>query len=299
MKQFRILWVFVLLFSSVAVFAQTKRALVIGLGRQEDPSWGKINGDKDIPFVKGMLAKAGYEDHVFTLVNENATKANIIGALAELTDSCKLGDIVYVHFSGHGQQMIDTSGDEKDGKDECWIPYDAYKQPSATYNGEKHLTDDEINEHLMNIREKIGDVGKMLVVIDACHSGDGTRGGGDDDEVVRGVADIFEMIVGKIENQLIVPFLEVESTNNEPWITISACKSGQVNAELHTPAVGKLTYFLSQIIDKGGSKTNQAIEKELYWLVNSNSPNGSQTPVMSGEYRTRNSISDILGPISK
>lgn len=32
----------------------------------------------------------------------------------------------------------------------------------------------------------------MLVVIDACHSGDATRGS--DDEVVRGVEDIFEAI---------------------------------------------------------------------------------------------------------
>lgn len=62
-----------MLFSSIAVFTQTKRAFVFGLGRQEDPSWGNIKGDKDIPFIKRMLAKAGYGDYVLILVNENAT----------------------------------------------------------------------------------------------------------------------------------------------------------------------------------------------------------------------------------
>lgn len=35
----------------LSVCAQTKRALVIGIGVQQDPSWGKINGDKDVPLV--------------------------------------------------------------------------------------------------------------------------------------------------------------------------------------------------------------------------------------------------------
>lgn len=101
--------------------------------------------------------------------------------------SCKQGDVVYIHYSGHGQQMTDVHNDEKDGLDECWIPYDAYRKASATYHGEKHLTDDELNVYLNAIRNKIGAKGKLLVVIDACHSGDGTRG--DEDEVVRGVED--------------------------------------------------------------------------------------------------------------
>lgn len=39
----------------VPLQAQTRRALVIGLGEQEDKSWAKINGDKDVPYVKEML----------------------------------------------------------------------------------------------------------------------------------------------------------------------------------------------------------------------------------------------------
>ena len=125
-------------------------------------------------------------------MNQQATKAAIVDAFKSLATQSMRGDIVYVHFSGHGQQMKDVHNDEKDGLDECWIPYDAYRQPCSKDMGDKHLTDDEVNYYLNAIRTKIGDAGKMLVVIDACHSGGATCG--DEDEVVRGVEDIFETI---------------------------------------------------------------------------------------------------------
>lgn len=41
--------------SSSILHAQTRRALVIGLGQQEDKAWGKINGDKDVLYVDKIL----------------------------------------------------------------------------------------------------------------------------------------------------------------------------------------------------------------------------------------------------
>ena len=56
----RIIIYFLLLLSlPVQLHAQTKRALVIGLGEQQDKAWKKINGDKDVPFVQAMLKNAG------------------------------------------------------------------------------------------------------------------------------------------------------------------------------------------------------------------------------------------------
>ena len=57
----RIIIYFLLLLSlTVQLHAQTKRALVIGLGEQQDRAWKKINGDKDVPFVQAMLKNAGF-----------------------------------------------------------------------------------------------------------------------------------------------------------------------------------------------------------------------------------------------
>ena len=99
MKQFLdITIIIVLLTVSVAVSAQTRRAIVIGIGQQEDKAWGKINGDKDVPYVMEMLKNAKFKaGNVKKLVNQQATKAAIVNAFRELASQSKRGDIVYVH----------------------------------------------------------------------------------------------------------------------------------------------------------------------------------------------------------
>ena len=119
-----------MLFWFSGTMAQTRRALVIGIGQQEDISWGKINGDKDVPYVMEMLKDARFKAGDITrLVNQQAIKAAIVKAFQSLAVHANPGDVVYVHFSGHGQQMKDVHHDEEDGLDECWIPYHAYRNP--------------------------------------------------------------------------------------------------------------------------------------------------------------------------
>ena len=288
-----------LLSVSLPLQAQTRRALVIGIGQQEDKVWGKINGDKDVVYVEAMLKAAKYKEvNITMLVNGQATKNGIVKAFKGLVSQCKVGDIVYVHYSGHGQQMKDVHNDEKDGLDECWIPYDAYRKPCKKDRGEKHLTDDEVNYYLNTIRDKIGDKGKMLVVIDACHSGDGTRG--DDDEVVRGVEDIFDAIKSFIwgtsssdkGNKKVVNPNAKE--NRERWITISACRSDQVNFEMKKPAVGKLTYALWTEQKKSEKVSNEEFIRRIRKFVNCNTTSRLQQPEMTGEDIGKYNITDIL-----
>ena len=297
----------ILLLLSLSVTAQTKRALVIGLGEQQDKTWNKINGDKDVPFVQVMLKNAGFKS-VTTLVNQQATKVGIVGAFKRMTASCKQGDVVYIHYSGHGQQMTDIHNDEKDGLDECWIPYDACRKASATYHGEKHLTDDELNVYLNAIRKKIGAKGKLLVVIDACHSGDGTRG--EDDEIVRGVEDTF-VVDSQNARGLYETFEAIKSffvgdngkgnfinTKAKPlaerWITISACRSDQVNIEMKSPAVGKLTYALWKELKNSDKVNNDEFMRRIRKFVNRNTSSRPQQPEMTGEDINKYNITDIL-----
>ena len=305
----KIITYLLLLFSlSVPINAQTKRALVIGLGEQQDKAWNKINGDKDVTLVQGMLKSAGFRS-VTTLVNRQATKNSIVGAFKRMAASCKQGDVVYVHYSGHGQQMTDVHNDEKDGLDECWIPYDAFRKVSKTYHGEKHLTDDELNVYLNAIRTKIGARGKLLVVIDACHSGDGTRGD-DEEEVVRGVGDTLvvdsQNVRGLYETfEMIKSFFagdngkeNVINTKAKPlaerWITISACRSDQVNVEMKKPAVGKLTYALWKELENSDKVNNDEFIRRIRKFVNRNTCSRPQQPEMTGEDINKYNITDIL-----
>ena len=260
-----------------------------------------------MPYVQAMLKNAGFKSFT-TLVNRQATKVGIVRAFKRMIASCKQGDVVYIHYSGHGQQMTDVHNDEKDGLDECWIPYDAYRKVSKTYHGEKHLTDDELNVYLNAIRHKIGEKGKLLVVIDACHSGDGTRG--DDNEVVRGVEDtlivdslnarglyeVFEMVrsllMGDNGKQKFIN--DKAKPLPERWITISACKSNQVNFEMKKPTVGKLTYALWTELKNSNKVSNGEFMKRIRKFVNRNTSSRPQQPEMTGEDIGKYNITDIL-----
>ena len=268
--------------------AQTKRALIIGVGKQKDINWGKINGDQDIPYVKEMLISAGYyKKNVISLVNEQATKSRIMDAFSLLIKSCRLNDIVYIHFSGHGQRVTDVDGDEKDCWDESWIPYDAYRYYGDKDKGEKHLIDDEIYNLLTRIKGKIGDKGKILVVVDACHS-EGTTFGSrvyayryikPITATTRGVSDCFIMPHRTKSRVLKKP---------EQWLTLSACKNFQVNQELINPKVGILSYALYTISKKGCVEMWKIEE-----FIKQHKGPYPQTPILTGETDKYN-LSDVL-----
>lgn len=211
-----------------AVMAQGRRALVIGIGQYPVGSgWSTIHGDNDIEIVRSFLVSndfAGAE--ITTLKNAQATKANIVRQLRAIASTAKQGDQIYIHFSGHGQQITDLNGDEPEGFDEAWIPYDARKNyVKGVYEGGQHLIDDELNVLLRAIRAKIGAAGRLVVVADACHSGDSSRGDEDEEEglVVRGTPIRFEI------PQQVAP--SKQSAQPIEWVMISACKSYQNNYE--------------------------------------------------------------------
>ena len=61
---------------------------------------------------------------VTVLTDQQATFDGIVTAIKTLIDSAVSGDIVAIHFSGHGTRVPDTSKQEVDGKDEALVPID-------------------------------------------------------------------------------------------------------------------------------------------------------------------------------
>ena len=275
------LLIILLLIAAIAhhTTAVTHRALVIGLGKQADTSWGKIHGDLDVFYVVQMLNTTGFTD-VRTLKNEQATKQGIVRAFIDLAGSCKKGDIVYVHYSGHGQLITDIDGDEilRTGSqhaqwDESWIPYDAYMTYCKEDRGEKHLTDDEVAFYMQAIRNKIGSKGRLTVAIDACHSGDATCG--EEEECVRGV---------DLKFNIPRTTSDVQATAAQPenWQTISACKPYQLSTEMKTMNIGKLTYAICTMGRRTFSMTNAELQKTLNDFMELNKGRLPQNPVVSG-----------------
>lgn len=213
---------------TILCLGQTKYAILIGIGEYpEESGWNRIHGDNDVAIISAYLLSQGFsDDNIQVLLNSSATKAGILASIEKLCAKVHKDDVVYVHFSGHGQQITDLNGDEEDGYDEAWIPYDACKSYQAgIYEGENHLIDDELNEIFTRLRVRIGVKGKIVVIADACHSGSGSRGmANDNDEVyIRGTGDKFALPQGKSNI--------IRKQESVEWLFVAACKPYQTNYE--------------------------------------------------------------------
>lgn len=90
------------------------------------------------------------------------TRHNIMMALQWLVAEAQPGDSLVFHFSGHGAQIADTTGNEKDGLDETILPID-FKQSGQIVD----------NDLFRNIVYPLPSGVKLTCIMDCCHSGTG------------------------------------------------------------------------------------------------------------------------------
>lgn len=91
----------------------------------------------------------------------STTAASMVQSMYELAlqSHSESLDFVWIHYSGHGSYMADTSGDEKDGRDECLVPSD--------YATAGLIPDDFLERLFRHFNPKT----RVVFVLDACHSG--------------------------------------------------------------------------------------------------------------------------------
>lgn len=229
--------------------AETKRALLIGISDYGN-KWTNISGANDVALLSPLFNEQGFK--VTSLVDAQATHTGITAALKKLAKDSKKGDVVYIHFSMHGQPFEDLNGDEEDGWDEALIPVDAQMTYSeGVYDGKNHLLDDELEVYFNDIRSKIGSEGQLYVILDACHSGTASRG---DDDHVRGTREGFTRS-GKSytpdRTQETNDYFAVATAEGQSPVTfVEACRSYQVNKEVRDVETntwyGSLSYYIAQ-----------------------------------------------------
>ena len=249
----KILFILITAIIAISSFAQTKRALVIGISDYPKcgaDSWGAIHGANDVKLIVPVLQTQGFK--TTDICNEAATARRIRKELNTLAASCKPGDIVYLHFSCHGQPFEDKDGDEgeNDGWDESIVPYDAQKVfKKGIYEGQNHITDDELHTYYRMISKKIGKSGFICVVYDACNAGGASRG---EDKYVRGTHRAFspngKPYSPKTDKRRLLP---ISQDPDSADITIlEACRNYQSNHEIKQSGeyYGPLSYYVSQIL---------------------------------------------------
>ena len=254
-----LLLLLVLLFST-GMHAQRKRAFLIGISHYDTEltgyQWNNINGMEDVNLLCPILEKQGFA--ITTLLDKQATFTNIINSITQFTNKTKKGDIVYLHFSTHGQPVEDLNGDEEDGWDEAIVPIDAYKiYKKGTYEGERHLTDDLLNKYVNKLREAIGKTGFLYVVIDACHAGTSSRA---NDETIRGthVGFTYNNKVFKPSANKNSHYKINTSAKQSNVMFLEACRSDQVNTEIKVgnKRYGPLSYNIAQALSDYSLSTN-------------------------------------------
>jgi len=143
-----------------------KKALLVGINYFQSKAElkGCIN---DVRNLKEFLLKNDFDPSppfmtVLTDDNPNAqpTRNNIISAMLWLTHDNQPGDTLFFHYSGHGGQVEDASGDEDDGFDETILPLD--------FRTAGQIIDDDMHSLLVKPL-KVGV--KLIAVFDSCHSG--------------------------------------------------------------------------------------------------------------------------------
>lgn len=254
----RTLQLLILLAFTFLVNAQLqKHALIIAIGDYpEGTGWNPISSINDIPLVQGAYEKQGFSNFIIKK-NEEATLDGILAGFTDLTKSIKAGDIVAIHISSHGQQIYDDGNkDEIDGYDEAIVTYGAHAEFSDQYRGELHLRDEQFGELIDDIRAKLGPKGDVIVTIDACHSGTGTRG----EEKTRGGKKPLAPYHYKPEKQKTdevgmfeknYPFSRGASqTELSPMVVISAARADELNYEFE--GKGSLSVALARSMDHLG-----------------------------------------------
>lgn len=161
-------------------------ALFIGVGTYTSENITtleeSVNDATDLRDVFIDPLKAAYDpNNVQLITNEEATKAGIIGAFDNLISSTDENSTVVVYYSGHG--AVTQSGETF-----LLVPHN--------YDPSDHTTwfmDDQFQEKIAAVKAK-----KMIVLLDACHSGGMSKDINNTDENKLGVSKSIRGLASKL-----------------------------------------------------------------------------------------------------
>lgn len=257
-----------------------KLALLIavqGYGRF-GPEWQNLDGPvNDIVLMRDVLTKRfGFAPAEIEMVCDDAktcrgvpTRKGIVAAFESLIGRAHHGDLVYIHYSGHGSTVPDVNGDEPgpDGRDSTLVPIDARDTESM------EILDDEIAIWLARLGKQTEDV---VFVSDSCHSGTITRGAKSSKTRGAPTTDTRDYSWSKQLGDLSA----LQPPKN--FVRVSAARDTQKAYEYEAPngkSYGRLTWFWAKGLR--GAAPGQSYDA-VYRSVAAMMPPREQQPVIEG-----------------
>lgn len=142
-----------------------KRAVLIGINKYQVPGSDLRGCVNDVNNLQKVLTRYyGFAGKDITVLTDlKATKKAMEAAIQKLVAGAKKGDVLLLHYSGHGSNVPDNDGDEADKRDEILCPTDLdWKDP---------LRDDWLRKTFDKLKAGVS----LTVIMDCCHSGTNTR----------------------------------------------------------------------------------------------------------------------------
>jgi len=230
---------------------KNKKALLIGINYLNTPY--ELSGCIcDVERMKRFLETKGFNnfDMMTDLSDIKPTRINILNKIKNFISDAIDGDLLFIHFSGHGSYTYDLNKDEIDGNDEAIVSCDL-----------EYIIDDEIKSILNQFSKKnISIIG----LFDSCHSGT--------------MMDL-KFNYDYFENKYI------ENTRNNECLgnilMISGCKDNQTSSEavINNETQGVLTSTFIETINKNPNCTWKNLMCDMFNSLKSN--NFTQIPQIS------------------
>jgi uncharacterized repeat protein (TIGR02543 family) len=154
-------------FLALVLFIVTTLVLPVASARADSSTecWAVIAGvsnylyindlsycDDDVRDLSDILSPVWGSSHVRTLINSQASKANILDAIDWLADNAGPEDTVLFSFSGHGS----------DYQNGYFCPYD-----SLTYSWANDISSSQLASAFQSVQ-----AGKVVIILDICHAGE-------------------------------------------------------------------------------------------------------------------------------
>eukprot|EP00811_Abedinium_folium_P016097 NODE_2503_length_2201_cov_5.883317.p1 GENE.NODE_2503_length_2201_cov_5.883317~~NODE_2503_length_2201_cov_5.883317.p1 ORF type:complete len:502 (-),score=177.50 NODE_2503_length_2201_cov_5.883317:603-2108(-) len=268
-----------------------KKALIIGINYlgSANQLGGCINDAK--AEFKMLTDHFGFAAENILLLTEDQgdaskspTKATILGAMDWLLDGATRGDVLFFHYSGHGSQVDDPTGEEEDGKNECLCPVDCMANP---WPGAV-IIDDYLNEIFL---DRLPEGVRLTCVYDCCHSGTMTDlsvhralefGPPSDiqDRFMHPPPEVLDRL--RAQKEVNQPKLKTRDLSQPKLLwTISGCQDSQTSADATIGGVrrGALTWSLHDALE--ASNYNISYEDLLTSSRKKLKGKYTQTPAMS------------------
>ncbi|MBP7862475.1 caspase family protein [bacterium] len=235
-----------------------KWALVIGISNFANPKYNLGYAAKDAKDFYDFLINEGNfkKDHVLMLLNEKATRANIMNAFGDnfLPAVSEEDDLVVIYISTHG-----TPARKDKGGRNYIVAYDSDAQ--SLYS-----TGVDMNELYRRIKEGVK-TDRALIVMDTCYSGAGVPGA----KALNSADNFDAQDIAQGSGHLVITS---SSPNERSW-------------ESKVSANGVFTKYLLEAFraDKKGDvkQAFNSVKKNVGWEVKS-AFGESQTPQLGGEW---------------